>query len=415
MRSGLPVILILGLMLVAFPSLAQTLDTGVHRFLQQQTDRSTGIPASFIYTDDPALVDQAATYDLALAGMGHLLLNDLPAARRILSFLEGRWGRSGLCNFYHTRTGGCGIESTVHLGPNMWVAMLALQYTSLANDRRFYPFARKIALWALELGHRDGALAMGPQADWGADWPNVYGAESNIVAYGVFREIARQEKDPALKVSLELEMQGIRDFLKEQIIVKDQDGTIQNIHVGSSFPAGRTGVTACDMVSMLLLVFDPQELQTFFAVDPGQLMDFARQRFLVEEDGIRGFDFTDEPSARAIRRPRMISIEWTMQIACALGHVSQKYLLLGQDLVSSRYHQEADLYAWEVDRKAVRSQDMLFYAYATKDALQVFPFAPWWQTPQGEVSRSGAMASTMWRLFYAKGMNPLRVEGAAQH
>jgi hypothetical protein len=165
---------------------------------------------------------------------------------------------------------------------------------------------------------------------------------------------------------------------------------------------------------MLLLVFDPQALKTFFRVDENAMFSFAREKFAVKVDGAEGFDFTDEMACLAAGRPRMISLEWTMQMACALVYVSGVYAHSsgfehGQEKIS-RYSDEASFFAREVDKKAIDLEDMRFYPYATKSYVQVFPFAPWWKTPQGDTVRCGAISSTMWRLFYEKGFNPLSLK-----
>lgn len=365
---------------------------GSYQFLLRQKNDKTGLVDSFVNTRDLSLKSQASTYDLALAGLGFLKLGDNASARKILSFFDKTWTEAGLCNFYNTSTGSCGLEWTAHLGPNMWVAMLALRYTQETQDERFYPLARKIVFWGMRLKHDAGALAMGVQQDWGADWPNVFGVESNIVAYSVFRKMAFMEKDRAVRDAFELEMQSIRDFLNKVAIVRDERGHLQNIVVGHSIPAGLTRVVAGDVISMMLLVFETKELGDFFGVNEAELVDLATKRFFVHSDGISGFDFTDEEGARSAKRPRMISLEWTMQMACALKIQEQS---LSRSWVD------------EVDKKMIRSEGAIFYAYATKPGFQVFPFAPWWKTPHGEPGLCGSMASTMWRLFYEKGFNPL--------
>lgn len=399
------------LVTLARPVWADGIDGEIYTFLLHQRHERTGLPASFINTDDAALHGQAATYDLALAGLAFLKLKDAPSARKILEFFERVWTPGGFCNFYDTTTGACGIEATIHLGPNMWVATLALWYTAETGRKDFYPLARKIALWAMALHHESGAISMGPYPDWGADWPHVFGAESNIVAYSVFRAIAREERDVARTLSLELEMQGIRDFLNEVVLVRGPDGTLRDILVGNSISGGNLVITACDVVAMMLLVFDPGELRAFFAVDEAMLVGFAREKFVVAADGIEGFDFSDEKTSQATRRPRMISLEWTMQMASALRRLAHAHAG-DADVTEARentpdYAQQAGFFAAQVDQKAIRLEGMRFYSYATKGSQQVFPFAPWWKTPSGDPARCGSMASTMWRLFYEKDFNPL--------
>ncbi len=370
----------------------EDISQGSHRFLLGQKNDKTGLVDSFINTDDPLLRSQAATYDLALAGLGFLKLGDVASAQKILMFFDRTWTGAGFCNFYETNSGACGLEKIAHLGPNMWVALLALHYTQETKDDRFYPLARQIALWGMRLRHEEGGLAMGMAMDWGTNWTKVFGAESNVVAYSVFRALASMERGRADQVSFELEMQGIRDFLNKIAMRRDSRGRLKDIVVGYGVSGGVSNVVGADVISMMLLVFNTQELQAFFGVNETILTEIATRQFFVYADGIRGFDFTDETVARTIPRPRMISLEWTMQMACALqGHSDG----LARSWVS------------EVDKKMLRSRGAIFYAYATKSGVQVFPFAPWWNTPRGNLERCGSMASTMWRLFYEKGFNPL--------
>lgn len=367
---------------------------GGYRFLVGQRNDRTGLPDSFINTDDPALFGQAATYDMALAGLAFLKLGDKASAQKMLVFFDRAWKETGFCNFYHTRSGACGLETIAHLGPNMWVAVLALRYTVETGDERFYPLARKIAAWGMRLKHEQGGLAMGATRDWGSDWPNVFGAESNVVAYSVFRSMALMEKNRADRIAFELEMQGIRDFINKVAIQRDERGRVGKIIAGYSLPAGASNVAATDVISMMLLVFNTRELQEFFGVNEIVLSDLAEAQFFVQADGISGFDFTDESGARAIPRARMISLEWTMQMACGLQE-----------------HAEPRARAWvnEVDKKMIRAKGAVYYAYSTKPGMRVFPFAPWWKTPRGGETRCGSMASTMWRLFYEKNFNPLEI------
>lgn len=392
-------------------SLPKNFDQGIHKFLLNQRNRTTGILESFINTDDEALENQAATYDMAIAGLGFLQLKDYKSARRILTFFNQRWTGIGFSNFYNTQSGSSGIESTVHLGPNMWMAVLALHYTKATGSKEFTPLAKNIAQWAMKLNHHNGGISMGPYGDWGANWPNVYGAESNLVAYSVFRFISEEEKNLQLKVAFELEMQGIRDFLNKDVLLKDDTGQIKNIIAGFSKDERSSNTPACDVVSMMILVFSPQELKTFFSLDEQVLYKFVKEKFLVEEDGIRGFDFTDQQTALSIPRPRMISLEWTMQMASALQGTSDFYRRnFDQEKNNEKslyWKQEASTIAQEVDKKMIAFKGMYFYSYSTKSFLRVFPFAPWWKTPRGEITRCGAVASTAWRVFYQKEFNPL--------
>ncbi len=381
---------------------------GIRTFLMHQQSPETKILESFINTTDEMLSNQASTYDQALAGLGFLELGDQNGAKGVLSFFKAKWSDLGLCNFYNTENGSCGIEETVHLGPNMWIASLALQYGQKTGDARFNNLAEKIAFWSIELNHNNGGISMGPVADWGGDWPNVYSSENNIVAFAVFRALYNHENNQTYREIYSQQMQGIINFINEVTLQRSTDGKIINVSVGYNPEEGISSISSCDVVTMLLLVFNPQELQQFFSIDESDLLEFAKDNFFVCVDGICGYDFTSESSTILIGRQRMISLEWTAQMAQAEIAVAQFYQINSpHEERAADYFKESDQLLSEIDKTIINYQEMCFYPYATKAAEQPFTFAPWWKTPQGDPEFCGALSSTLWRLFAYKEFNPL--------
>jgi hypothetical protein len=375
-----------------------------------QRNVKTGILESFINTTDKELIGESSTYDQALSGLGFLELGDYDAAKSILYFFRIKWSDTGLSNFYNARSGSCGVETTVHLGPNMWMAMLALHYSRRTGDIYFYKFAKEIALWAIQLKHKNGGLSMGPVSDWGGDWPKIYSSENNIVAYSVFRFLQIHEKDPALQKFFADQMQGIRDFINKVTLQKNRKGEITNVSVGCNPSEAVSPITSCDVVTMLLLVFSPEELRKFFSVDEAALLKFAKENFYVCVDGVCGFDFTSSRYANSIGRPRMISLEWTAQMAQAQRTAAQFYE--GNFFTKGKavnYLKESNELLSNLDKKTINCNEMSFCPYATKDRQCPFPFAPWWKTPEGSPEVCGALSSTLWKFFARRNFNPLRL------
>ncbi|MDD5584756.1 MAG: hypothetical protein PHV55_06855, partial [Candidatus Omnitrophica bacterium] len=227
---------------------AQTQDKefekSISAFCAHQRNEVTGLFCSFINTSDELLVGQASTYDQALVGLALLKFREYYQAKQILRFFKSRWSPQGLCNFYDTSSGGCGVETTVHLGPNAWIALFALHYAQETGDDSFYSFARDIGLWAADLKHYRGALCMGPVQDWGGNWDEAVSLENNIVAYAMFRSLYAQEKDEKIKNVFAREMQGIRKFIKEAALVRDKKNNITHISVGCNHDEGVSSVSS---------------------------------------------------------------------------------------------------------------------------------------------------------------------------
>ncbi|MBU2102237.1 MAG: hypothetical protein ABH865_02555 [Candidatus Omnitrophota bacterium] len=216
----------------------ENLENGIREFLKYQTNDATGLVDSFINTTDELLVNQASTYDQALAGLAFLQLKEYHRAKQILLFFRNHWSDNGLCNFYDTDSGTCGVETTVHLSPNAWVGILALWYGRETGDESFYPFARDIGIWVTKLPRHRGGLAMGPVEDWGGPWPQVVSSENNLVAYALLRGLDERERDPAIQKRFIDERLGIIRFLYEEIIRRDGKGRLSEISVGYNVSKG---------------------------------------------------------------------------------------------------------------------------------------------------------------------------------
>ncbi|MDD4955796.1 MAG: hypothetical protein PHP17_07165 [Candidatus Omnitrophica bacterium] len=382
----------------------------IKSFLIHQLSPKTKILASFINTANKELVGESSTYDQALAGLGFLELTDYEFAKGVLSFFKEKWDGEGLHNFYNTETGLNGIEDTIHLGPNMWMAMFALQYEKITGDKSFNGFAKDIALWAAKLNHKNGGIAMGPVADWGGNWRDVYSSENNIVAYAVFKALKEKEEDVNARSVYEKEMQGIVNFINTVTLKKTDMGKLVNVSVGYNPDEGISKVSSSDVVTMMLLVFNPDELNKFFSIGEEDLLKFAKDNFYVCEDEICGFDFTTKASADLAKRPRMISLEWSAQMADAEIALSQFYeRKTGAGEKAKNYLKESAKLLSDIDKKAIYQGDMNFFPYATKTSVQPFPFAPWWKTPEGDTKTCGALSPTLWRFFAYKKFNPLQL------
>jgi hypothetical protein len=382
----------------------------IYRYLKSQQSPETGLVDSFTNTSDEMLLNQASTYDQALAVMAFLLNKDAKSASRILDFFDKKWNGVGFANFYNTKDGDPGIEGTIHLGPNAWIALAALQYDALTGQKRYEGLSKRIAAAILEIPHDvNGGVAMGPMADWGADWRNIFSAENNIDALVVFRHLEQLSADPKERSRFGQETQGIKQFLKEKIFSRKP-----------RVPTGpEVDWMASDVLAFSLLAFNPSELECDFGITPLEMFSLLEKNFLVETDDIVGYDFADFLTKQSFDRKPMISIEWSAMVALAYLKMSDYYQQLyalssekddtkeankcldkGKDILDN------------LDKKVMpHQQTQQVYPYATKAWEQVFPFAPWWRTPQrGEQGRlAGSLSGTCWRMFAEEKFNPFNL------
>lgn len=381
----------------------------IYRYLKAQQNPQTGLVNSFTDTADEMLLYQASTYDQSLAAMTFLLNNDFEAAASILNFFHAKWTGIGFANFYHTKTGDVGLETTTHLGPNAWIAIAALQYDVITGRRRFYELACKIALWIAQLPQDSaGGLAMGPWADWGANWREVFSSENNISAFGVFSGIQPVTFDSDQKAVFDRKAAGIKAFLKQKIFARKP-----RIPVGPD-----NTVMASDVFAFALLAFSPGDFESVLGVSAQEMFMILEENFFVDTDDIVGYDFTDKVSRQSFQRQPMISIEWSAMIALAYLRVGSYFAQLADLMNDQAVSQEAvtmsnkaAVIVQNLDQKAImRGHQQMVYPYATKAWEQVFPFAPWWRTPQrGERGRlAGSLSGTCWRVFIEEQFNPFQ-------
>jgi hypothetical protein len=389
------------------PSQAQRM----YNWLIVQTYRNTGLVESFSRTADPCLRHQASTYDQAIAGIMACLVGDCEMAGHILAFFQEKWITEGpgFANFYNTINGRVEFESTMHAGPTLWIALLALQYEALTGSRRYRPLALEIARWAAALPHHGGGIAMGPRDETRAPWTRIVATEHNLDYYAVLQALEARVETEAGRRWLQRELQEVEAFLNQVVY----DRLTGGIHRGFQAPETVDRTRALDTVTWSLAAMGPATLRRW-GIDPERLLRFAEAHFRVTVHGLEGFDFTDAAGARQAGRERMISLEWT-------GQMVNAYLLVARDLLEQfgetgdprarerarAYQARAQRLMAAMDEQAIQETTTLTYPYATLPNALVF--ADGWRTPQPgqDGGLGGSVAATAWRLF-AGSFNPLQ-------
>jgi hypothetical protein len=398
-------------------------------------------PASAQYYPDKtgALDQQGFTYDLSLVVMVYSLNRQYQKAKQILQVLENNFyinknGYIGLLNSYKINDFNSqnqyslemGIDGDrIHVGPNMWVALAALQYDKMTGTHQFLPFAIEIAKWAYKLphyilkdGHR-GAVCMG--SGWGPDWSTVYSTENIIDNYAVLNwleQIYQTASDKERRI-FAIKGFGLKYIQAEKVRIKQwllQVGfnrEYQSFNCGyNEFGVDKT--KALDTVSWSISGIGPAVLASW-GIDPFKMVDFAEQNFQVYQEingePITGFDFTDE-EYKDPNRPRIIWWEGTGQMIVMYQVMADYCRQLGDIERMVSCQRKAMQYLVEMDkmsRMARLPHGVLPYtSIQPKDTELINTFFYGWEIPRG---RNGqwvtSLASTMWRLIASVGFNPL--------
>lgn len=430
------------------------LDRSILLHLNKHSNPSTGLVESYqgtsgcyfdeasqqYYKQKDGLLDQQAfTYDLALAVMMYTINKQNDRAEQILRILKNNFyslknGYSGLLNSYRTSEFDIWGEDTllagidgdrIHVGPNMWVALAALQYDRINHTNKYLSFAIDIARWAYDLPHfkfadgTRGVASMG--SGWGPDWSTVYSTENVIDNYAVLNmleQIYRQEQGRVQELfdTRKLSLKKIKyekACIKKWLLKIAYNRQYQSFNCGyNEFGADTT--KALDTVSWSIAAIGPDELVRW-GLDPVKMIQFAEDNFLVQHEingiSISGFDFTDE-KGKDPKRPRLIWWEGTGEMVVTyqvMAEFCRRNLALSQ---AEEYEEKAIRYLAEMNKMnalAKLPKGVLPYTSmqpGEREVINTFFFG--WEIPRGKNGQwVTALASTVWSVFGLSGFNPL--------
>jgi len=366
----------------------------MYEWLKTHQNSMTGLAISF--EGDPFMRNWAFTYDQALALQVFLISGDIKKSEKILSFYEERAKKEkgGYCNAYSAVTGNP-AEHTVNIGPNIWIAIAALQYTEKTKDKKYLPMARDIAKWVISLKDRAGGVKGGPNISW-------YSTEHNLDAYALFSMLY--------------------DITGEKIYGKEKTDTLKWIkkHTYSGASGGMKrgkgdATIATDTMAWAIAAIGPAELLKE-GMDPAAIIKFAEDHCVVttnfkRPDGatvtVTGFDFG---KTKNIARGGVVSSEWTAQMVIAFEIMADFYSGLGETDKAGEFNKKAGFYLSELDKMVISSpsrsgQGAGCLPYATQPSADT---GHGWRTPQG--ADTGSVAGTAYTIFAKEGYNPLSLD-----
>ncbi|MBP9733354.1 MAG: PilZ domain-containing protein [Candidatus Omnitrophica bacterium] len=361
-------------------------------WLERHANAQSGLVPS--YEGDPKLDSKSYTYDQALSVIVFALFKKDEAAQKILSFYKDRAGKTdgGFVSSYDTPSGQP-VEWNVHVGPNVWIGIAALQYQRMTGDTTYSGLAQAIGGWLLDLQAKDpeGGLRGGPKTEW-------FSTEHNLDAYAFFGMLHRTTGDPRYQAAQDRVFGWIMKHAADR-----QSG---------AFRRGKGDATiATDTFSWSIAAIGPARLaESDF--DPEGVMEFAEEHCRVEVDferpdrqkvRVTGFDFA-KPQNQG--RGGVVSTEWTAQAVVTFRVLENYFESAGNAEKAAYYRDKINFYLNELQKMIISSLSRVGQGhgclpYASAENTET---GHGWRTPAGH--RTGSVAGTAYGVFAWLGFNP---------
>lgn len=423
----------------------------VTSFLDRQTSDINGLVESFrgtsvysydiftrafIYGRGGVLDAQSFTYDGAIASLAYLVSDQPKKAADIIRVYAREFyciknDNYGLFNSYKsdkeaTKWGlPIGIDGDrMHIGPTLWVAIAALQYTAVTGKLEFLPFVIDVCKWTESLPHytfrngQRGAVSMG--SGWGPDWTKVYSTENIVDHYALLKMLKEVyelknseitnifEKKKYSDLNINREMFSIERWLME--VVYDKNKKTFNMGVNEH---GVDKVDALDTVSWTIPALTPVRLIEM-GVDPYHLMQFADKHYQVSDNiesvEVKGYDFTN-PNGRK-KGYRMVWFEGTGFHIVAMQTMAKFSQEKGFEKRAVFFKQQAMYFLNEMTKASNLCgmiDGALPYTSKKPKEKEVLTTFQWeWEIPRGRKGQwVSSVSSTGWYIIAMSAFDPL--------
>ncbi|MCA9395619.1 MAG: hypothetical protein KC649_00495, partial [Candidatus Omnitrophica bacterium] len=364
----------------------------LYAWLSRHANKKTGLVPSF--EGDQELAYIAYTYDQALVSLAHTIMGDTVQAAKILHTYQTKAQKvkGGFVSGYDSISV-VPVEWNVHVGPNVWIGIAAVQYQRRTNDRQFQPMAEDLGGWLIDLQKKDpeGGLSGGPDFEW-------FSTEHNLDAYSYFKMLYEITGDRKYDIAAETSFRWVMDHAADRS--------------QGRFKRGRGDATiATDTFSWSIAAIGPERLASV-DFSPEGIMEFAEEHCRVtvpfkrpegETVNITGFDFSKPEN---IPRGGVVSSEWTAQAVVTYQILEKYFRRIGAGDKSDYYRTKAIFYLSELQKMIISSlsktgQGRGCLPYATSAKART---GHGWRTPQGH--QTGSVAGTAYSLFAWKSFNP---------
>jgi hypothetical protein len=395
------------------------------------------------------LTNQAFTYDNAMVILTYLICNKTKKAKQILKIYEKEFyvlkndnnleNAPGIYNSYRTDETETdvglrkGIDGDrMHVGPNVWICIAALQYTALTGDLSFLKFVIDVCKWIETLPHFEfkdgsyGAVSMG--SGWGTDFSKVFSTENAADHYGCLKLLKDiyNTKNKNIKRIFKKNKYTLKNIETEQnkivkwltTIVYDKNKHAFNVGYNQY---GIDKVDALDTVSWMIQSLTPEKLESL-GINPFKLMDFADENYLVKckikNRSFEGYDFTNLKSRK--KNYKFIWFEGTFFHIVTMQIMAQYATKKGLTSKAKYYNDKAKKLLSEMVEAAniIKLPNKVFPYISERlgDKDYKTNFQNEWEMPRANGNKwVSSLSSTTWYIIALSAFNPLNFDKENTH
>jgi hypothetical protein len=425
------VTLILCLVALGFPDVAQAQTRPVPRshqvlllenWLLSHRGAASGLPISHV--GDPRFKNWCFTYDAAVATLAFIAVDRNQEAKRIIDFYM---------NTRHThRLGGIieavtvvppnpGKDWSVRTGANIWLGLASYHLYKATHEKQYLTFAAHIADFTLALqddnpaGRTYGGVRTGPPGDPANDkdqhfdydshlpgLEEVFSTEATIDAFALFNMIGREPgmgrftkgRDRCLGWLKKVAWNPVDHRFNRGFHLEPDYAVATDVQAWAISALGVARIAAIESGAADRMVrFVEQNCQSTvsYRLSNGRTVK------------VRGFDFVDQGALAHLKRPALVSPEWTFQMANAYKRLADDYEALGESDQTILYARKRQYLLTQLMAMATVQGDGAGFPYST---LGEAPVGHEYDTPaKGSLS----MIGTTYGILALVGYDPLRI------
>ncbi|MCB2148947.1 MAG: hypothetical protein KQI81_20870 [Deltaproteobacteria bacterium] len=384
----------------------------------------SGLPVSHV--GDARFKDWCFTYDAAVAALAFIALDRPGEAERIIDFYitsQNARRLGGVIEAVLVVPPYAGKDWSVRTGANIWLGLASYHLFRSTQAEKYLTFATRIADFALGLQDRDnssptyGGMKLGPPGDAAFDgdqhfgydshlpgFEQIFATEATIDAFALFDLLQHEPGMGRFKSGRDLCLHWLKKVAWNPGLHRFNRGFHQKPDLTAASDIHAWGISALGVARLDAIEPGAAEQMVRFVEEHCQSTVFYRS-----PDGrevtVSGFDFVDHEALTHLKRPPLISPEWTFQMANAYGRLSDDFEAAGKKSKASLYAQK---------RRHLLTQVMAMAT--TRDNASGLPYASLGDVPVGHENNTPAQGSfstigVAYGILALTGYDPLRFPG----
>ncbi|GAB6909164.1 exported hypothetical protein [Desulfosarcina cetonica] len=324
-------------------------------WLATHRGKASGLPLSHV--GDKRFTNWCFTYDAAVTALAWVALKRTDEARRIIDFY--------ISTAHAHRLGGIieavsavppydGKDWSVRSGANLWLGLAAYRLYKATAEPRYLAFATRLGDFARGL-QQNGGIRLGPSGDpasavdqhFGYDpampaYADVFSTEATIDAFALFHQLQSEPKGKRFRQAAEACLDWLRRVAWNPVDKRFNRGFQRSPDYSVASDVQAWGISALGLSRLDNIEKGAAEGMIRFVVAHCQ----SRVAY-TRPDGITvqvvGIDFVDHGARAELKRPPLVSPEWTFQLANAYLRLADDFTRRGNTEKAQHYTRQREM------------------------------------------------------------------------